>query len=89
MRLGRFTPGTQKAIGRCSRKIKTTPIGSTGLRIRIMIKLSFIISLLLIVSFKLRSLRITSVMETVEQAIQSLKSMPLRKQRRIRIRLKI
>ncbi len=55
---------------------RTTSIGSNGIGIKI--KVSPTTLLLLIVSFKSRLPKKTSVMETVREAIQPLRSTPLK-----------
>ncbi len=75
--LERSILGTQKVTGCHSRKIRyTKPIRS--IEIRTKIRLSPTISFFLIVSLKLRRLRMTSVIKIVEEAIQPLGSILLR-----------
>lgn len=76
--LGRSTLDARKAIGRWPRKTKTTLIGSTKIGTRIKTRLSHTISLLLIVSLRLRPPKKISIQEVVKEAIQPLKSMPPR-----------
>lgn len=89
LRLIKLTLNAQKTIDRQLRKIKITPIRSTGIETRIKTKLSLRILLLLIVSLRPKSSKKISVKKAVKEAIQPLGSMPSGQQKKVRIRPRI
>ena len=77
LRLEKSILGAQKSIGCQSKRTKNIKL-IKNTQIEIKIRLSLTIPLLLIVNFRPRLSKKTSVMEIVEEAIQPLRLMPLR-----------
>lgn len=85
-RLGKSTPGTQKAIGRQPRKTRTRSTKSIGIKTKT--KLRFTIFLLLLTQIRFRPRFLRNIMADIKEVIQLLGLMSLRLSKKIKTRSK-